>query len=175
MNRHRDSKRPYLSNDLRTSLADPPMAQLHRCETRLQQRSSPIIKRPDLPASRTSKNSDISLSGLVNFYQLAHESANRGGRGGAESRTLPPKACQSWLAHPNKTKKTDCGPLLKELDREQDDFSAALQMIKTAADSVISTIVSPARPSGSVPAVIQGPGIGQKSKKGRFGSFRGHI
>ena len=156
MDRRRDSKRPYLSNDLRTSLADPPMAQLHRCETRLQQRSSPIIKRPDLPASRTSKNSDISLSGLVNFYQLAHESANRGGRGGAESRTLPPKACQSWLAHPNKTKKTDCGPLLKELDREQDDFSAALQMIKTAADSVISTMIDALLAQASVTKGLDG-------------------
>ncbi len=28
-------------------------------------------------------------------------------------------------------------PILKELDREQDVFSAALQMIKTAADAVI--------------------------------------
>ncbi len=56
---------------------------------------------------------------------------------------LPPNPCQSWLARPNKKKKkTYSGPFLKELDREQDDFSAAMKMIKTAADSVIGTTLA---------------------------------
>jgi hypothetical protein len=58
-----------LSNNLCASLVDQAMAQLHRCETRLQQRSSPIIKRPDAPASRMTTNADTCFKRLANLDQ----------------------------------------------------------------------------------------------------------
>jgi hypothetical protein len=58
-----------LLNDPCASFVDQPMVQLHRCETRLQQRSTTIIKPSVAPTSGKTKKAEMCLKRLANFDQ----------------------------------------------------------------------------------------------------------